>query len=418
MTDWGVSVMIRDLLLQPAILPLVLLLGINSGNTVAGNEPESADLSEESILPENPLEGLNVLREKGCIQCHTIWGIGGKPLGPDLAYAARDRSLMQLVGLLWSHSPQMIEVIESKGMKPPALNADEMRLLLSYLYSLNFFDESGDPSLGEETFRAKRCDSCHSIGSVGGSVGPALDSYGSVMSPVILAAAIWNHSAAMSTRMNQRMMPGFDFHGTDVADLMAFVRARSIPDGRPRQYLLPGNPRRGMAVFRSKQCVACHSTRGSITVNGPTLRRGELYGNASLIAGEILNHSTPMSRQMMAKGIELPTLESQEMADLVAYIYFIKFLDDPGDVAKGRSVYESKSCDLCHGDDNSDSGMSGTAPTLFGSEAVRSPYHLASFMWNHAPEMAAELDDFGLTWPRFENDEMRDLVSYLQSVAP
>jgi len=36
-------------------------------------------------------------------------------------------------------------------------------------------------------------------------------------------------------------------------------------------------------------------------------------------------------------------------------------------------------------------------------------------MWNHAPAMEKTLRDTQVTWPRFEDDEMRDLVEFLRS---
>jgi hypothetical protein len=38
-------------------------------------------------------------------------------------------------------------------------------------------------------------------------------------------------------------------------------------------------------------------------------------------------------------------------------------------------------------------------------------------MWNHAPTMEKLVQEKGLQWPKFEGDEMRDLVEYIRSFA-
>jgi hypothetical protein len=37
-------------------------------------------------------------------------------------------------------------------------------------------------------------------------------------------------------------------------------------------------------------------------------------------------------------------------------------------------------------------------------------------MWNHAPEMEKMVTEMYLLWPRFEKNEMKDLISYIQSL--
>ena len=41
---------------------------------------------------------------------------------------------------------------------------------------------------------------------------------------------------------------------------------------------------------------------------------------------------------------------------------------------------------------------------------------LISVMWNHAPEMEKMVTEMNLIWPRFEKNEMKDLISYIQSL--
>lgn len=99
-----------------------------------GNEQQAGDLSD------NPLKGRTVFVDKGCVKCHSVWGVGGK-LGPDLSRAGMGRSFLQISGMLWSHSPRMIELMEQRGVARPTFTQDEMGKLVSYLYYLNYFNE-------------------------------------------------------------------------------------------------------------------------------------------------------------------------------------------------------------------------------------------------------------------------------------
>jgi hypothetical protein len=38
-------------------------------------------------------------------------------------------------------------------------------------------------------------------------------------------------------------------------------------------------------------------------------------------------------------------------------------------------------------------------------------------MWSHALKMEEKMREFGVGWPRFEGNEMVDLITYIRSVA-
>jgi cytochrome c len=37
------------------------------------------------------------------------------------------------------------------------------------------------------------------------------------------------------------------------------------------------------------------------------------------------------------------------MADLMAYLYFLHFVDEPGNLVNGRKVFSELGCSKCHG---------------------------------------------------------------------
>ncbi len=125
----------------PFIL-LVILLGVifTYGILISLGASEE---SETYPFPEDPLKGGKLFVSKGCIKCHSIWGVGD-PLGPDLAQMSKKQNLLQLAGLLWSHSPKMIEIMQERGVTRPTFTPQEMGDLMSYVYYFNYFDQPGN----------------------------------------------------------------------------------------------------------------------------------------------------------------------------------------------------------------------------------------------------------------------------------
>jgi mono/diheme cytochrome c family protein len=118
-----------------------------------------------------------------------------------------------------------------------------------------------------------------------------------------------------------------------------------------------------------------------------------------------------MVAAMHALGIPFPEFQGSEMADVISFLYYLRFYESEGDPLAGKRVFDRKGCSGCH----ADAGNSAIGPTLSESEAVLTPLGLATAMWNHAPAM---YDLIQLEWwPRFEGEEMRDLSVYLRSLS-
>jgi mono/diheme cytochrome c family protein len=124
------------------------------------------------------------------------------------------------------------------------------------------------------------------------------------------------------------------------------------------------------------------------------------------------NHGPAMWSEMQALGIPVPQLEDREMADLLAYLSFLQFANADGDAAKGAAIFRDKSCVVCH---SAATGTASRGPTLAQSAGTRSPLDWAAAMWNHAPPTVEKLSERSSSWPRFEDDEMRDLASFLRA---
>jgi len=121
-----------------------------------------------------------------------------------------------------------------------------------------------------------------------------------------------------------------------------------------------------------------------------------------------------MNEQMNALGIERPAFTEQEMADLITYLFAIRYFDSTGEIDSGRDVYR-RHCGECHGD----SGGGGEGgPNLKKIGARASAPFMASTLWNHGPRMYEEMKAKGVDWPLFQENDMRDLIEYLRNLPP
>lgn len=363
-------------------------------------------------LPQDPLAGREVFYQKQCGRCHAVWGQGPE-LGPDLGRQHDWGSVFELAGVLWNHTPQMIEKMAEQGVRREEISAEEMSDLAAFLYFLAYFDDPGDPAAGAKVFTRERCERCHGPGGRGGSLGPSLAKYRQFASPLILATAMWSHGPKMMETMAAQGIRRPRLAGRDIADLHAFLVAESDEPVRQMVYLLPGSPARGQEVFSVKKCDQCHAIRGEGSRVGPDLGKSDLRRAATEIAGLMWDHEPAMWQEMEKRGIELPTFDNQEIADLIAFLHFIQYSDVPGDAKKGKDIFVEKECIFCH---YAPAGAKRSiARELIGAEFVSSPLKLGAAMWNHAPLMEQEFKERGLPWPQFRGDEMRDLVEYLRS---
>lgn len=357
----------------------------------------------------NPASGRKIFTERGCVRCHSIWGNGGT-LGPDFALVGAGRSLQQLAGLFWNHTPRMIETVRERGVRWPTFSQEELADIISYIYYVKLFDRPGDPDLGERWFREKRCAECHSVGGSGATVGPALDDYAHFIAPIVLAEGMWNHGPSMQAQQVARGVPMPRFEGRELADLQAYIRRESGERTRSVTLLPPPDPGTGQRLFAAKGCIRCHGPRGRGTSNGPDLRSATERLQVSEIAGTLWNHSARMAAAMQARNIEFPRFQGTQMADVIAFLYYLRFYEVGGDIQRGERVFMEKGCVSCHGT------TASIGPDLSRSEAGLTALALATAMWNHAPAMYDRVQLQQVDWPRFEGEEMRHLSAYLRSL--
>jgi mono/diheme cytochrome c family protein len=360
---------------------------------------------------QDPTAGSRVFDEKGCVKCHAINGVGGK-IGPDLARTSRPRSFFDLATAMWNHLPKMSERMKQLGIDRPALDPQETRNLVAFLYTLNYFDPPGNRENGRKLFVAKKCAVCHQVGGAGGSVGPSLDAMRVFASPVLVATALWNHGPQMAEAMKEKGIERPVLTGAELRDLIAYLAPSTGTPGPGGVYALPGRAEAGRLLFAEKGCVACHSAAGAGGQVGPDLVEKNVRRSPVEFAAAMWNKAPAMSHAMQQRGIAVPTLRAEEMADIVAYLYTVRYFAS-GSISRGWKVAFEKGCLTCH----SVFGERGKpAGDLTRYQGLESPASVIAALWNHTLVTAPVPGGKRAPWPVFKPEEMADLVGLLQSL--
>jgi mono/diheme cytochrome c family protein len=359
---------------------------------------------------QDPIAGSRVFGAKGCGQCHAVRGQGGT-VGPDLARIQRPRTFYDLMAALWNHAPRMVERMRQIGITRPRLDPREAGDLVAFLFTLDYFDRPGNVERGRRVYADKRCIVCHQVGGTGGVVGPSLDRVTLFDSPVALAAAMWNHGPQMSEAMRARGISRPTFNNTELLDLIAYITSESRgPRGGPL-VVLPGRVEEGRRFFIEKRCVACHTAGGQGGRVAPDLAARAAHRSLTEFAAAMWNKAPAMTAAMKTTGMAVPELRPEEMADIVAYLYAIRYFAQAGDPKQGLALASAKGCFTCH----ALHGERGKpASDLARAPGTRTPAGVLAGLWNHS--FIAEPERRPAAWPEFTGNEMSHLVAYLQSL--
>jgi mono/diheme cytochrome c family protein len=381
--------------------------------TVAGLVASLGVVSAQPVLSpsQDPLAGSRVFGSKGCVKCHSVNGVGGK-VAPDLARTMRPRSFVDLATAMWNHIPNMTDRMKQLGIVRPQLDSKEAGDLVGFLYTLNYFDPPGNSDAGKRLFSEKRCIVCHTVRGAGGVVGPNLDHLQQFRSPIFVASAMWNHGPQMAEKMKERGIARPTFTAKELQDLIAYLApATGGPEEGPL-YVLPGRAESGRQLFAEKRCVECHAVGGAGGRVGPDLVERGVRQSPTEFAATIWNKAPAMAAAMQSRGISLPQLTPEQMADIVAYLYSVRYFAS-GNVQQGYAVASQKGCLNCH----ALRGERGkTASDLTKAKGLDSPPAVLAALWNHTlvtPTVAGKK----LDWPGFTPQEMADLIAMLQSVS-
>jgi mono/diheme cytochrome c family protein len=356
------------------------------------------------------LAGFDVYAKKGCGQCHGLRG----GVGPDLARIESGRSFFELGAAMWNHLPRMGARMRATRVERPTLTPRELSDLIAFLFTAQYYDELGDAAPGREVFQAKGCVQCHALGGAGANVGPPLDSLKRANSPVLVAAAMWNHGPQMAETMKARGIPRPKFEDNEMVDLIAYIVSAAREPGGDTSQVVPGTPERGQKLFVDKRCVVCHAVAGKGGKVGPDLGTRGHHVSLTRFAALMWNHGPTMWGLMKERQIEVPRLTGQEMADILAYIYTSHYFDQAANADRGRRLLDAKGCLTCH----SVNGRGGKVGADFAkSNVVGSAAGVVAAMWNHSAYMEDKARQMKVTWPTLTGQELADVSAYLTALS-
>jgi cytochrome c2 len=362
---------------------------------------------------QDPVAGSYVFGSKGCSGCHSIDGVGGK-IGPDLGRARGTRSFYDLAAAMWNHLPGMAERMREFKIQRPSISPGEAGDLIAFLYTLNYFDPPGNAQAGKRLFSEKKCIVCHQVAGVGGVVGPNLDSLKQYGSAIFVAAAMWNHGPTMAEAMRAKGIARPTFSGTELVDLIAYLKSTAPDKSEGPLYILPGTAEQGRRLFKDKRCIECHSVAGQGGKVGPDLADKAVRRSMTQLAEAMWNKAPAMIAAMKIRKIAVPRLEAEDVADIVAYLYSVQYFARPGDPKKGRDLAAQKGCTACHSVDSA--GGNKAAPNLTQVKGLDFPQTVISAMWNHSFIDARRLEGQKILWPQFRPEEMADLAAFLRTL--
>ena len=367
--------------------------------------PQSLSASDQV-----PLAGSRVFGAKGCSNCHAVNGVGGK-IGPDLGRIQHHRSFSDVAAAMWNHLPKMVAAAKKRSLAFPYLTSREVGDLIAFLFTVNYFEAGGNVDSGKKLFALKGCIRCHQIAGVGGVIGPSLDSVGQARSPFGIAAAMWNHGAAMAETMRAYGVRRPSLSASELRDLTAYLRAAASERSTAPVAILPGNVNDGRRLFAQKLCIRCHNLQGRGGKVGPDLGKRGLFGDVVEFAAALWNKAPAMLQEMKIRKIAAPALTPDEMADIVSYLRAFQYFGEAGSPVRGQKLLAEKRCVTCHS--GSGEGSKG-ALDLARVEDLGSPASVIAALWNHGDVMMRGLAAARFNWPPLTAEEVTDLMAFFR----
>jgi mono/diheme cytochrome c family protein len=338
--------------------------------------------------------GAQFFQTQGCVNCHAVKGAGPSK-APDLGRRLdRNYSPAGIAARMWSHAPVMWAAMSAEKVTPPRVSADQAADLFAYFYAARFFEKPGEAERGKRLFQERHCVDCHSLIASGEGVGPAVEKWESLQAPILLIQHMWNHQTQMHNAMAARGIPWPQLTSQELDDILVYLQ--NLPQTRGReQFIELPSPENGEVLFRDKGCISCHVGK---------LALENRLGDSTLtdIAAAMWNHA-PQMRQPP------PEVSIVEWRQLISYVWAKQFFATRGDAPRGRKVFESKKCAVCHND------ASSGAPSLSKPEEPYSAISMVAILWQHGPTMLGRMEEKHIAWPRLSQEEAANLIAYLNS---
>jgi cytochrome c2 len=250
-----------------------------------------------------------------------------------------------------------------------------------------------DSARGEQVFTEMGCVQCHALNGKGGKVGPdLLRVLDRSFTPSELASTMWNHAPTMWSKSVERNVTVGRLTLKNAADLLALLYAS-------RFFEKAGDAARGKELFIDKSCARCHGLTQQVNAKAKPLSQWQGLADPVALVAANWNHLSDMWDEISRKKFHWPSLNAQEMTDLLVYIRN----SSPAARAEkpqfhimastgGGDLFASKGCAVCHDIEH--------LPVRTLSLTA-----IAAAMWNHATFLHNKP-------PRFDGDEMRAVLGY------
>jgi mono/diheme cytochrome c family protein len=358
----------------------------------------SLGVLHSATIAADSTRGAQLFETLSCVQCHSINGKGGT-VAPDLGRRIdRDFTPASLAATMWNHAPAMWASMRTRNISPGDLNEQAAADLFAYFYSARFFEKLGDAGRGKRLFTSKHCSECHDLEFTKTSGAKPVAQWDSLAQPLEMVNALWNHAATMRQEFAAKKLNWPELTAQDLSDMLLYFRnLPSTLSAAARIEITSGA--NGQALFDSKGCAACHSGKAALTsrLKGMTLTD---------IAVAMWEHEPRMPAAPAP-------LSLGDMREIVSYLWAEQFFEDAGSPSAGARVFAAKRCASCH-NDASHNSASG-APKLSGTGRSFNATTIVSVLWHHGPQMLDQMKTKGIPWPRFEGQDMANLIAYLNA---
>ncbi len=284
--------------------------------------------------------GAELFETRGCRGCHKLNDVGGV-IGPALDGVGARRS----PGWLQRHFLSPAAVTPGSGMPPQQFSPSDLHAITLFMLSQTGETLPGyyssmkvipSASEGRQLFQEKGCIGCHSIGGLGGKVGPPLDDVGLRRSPQLLIRHFRDPQAVTPGSV----MPRFGFTEAEaraLTDFLESLRNGKVAEGLPTSI---STIERGRTAFLKYGCVGCHGPDGKGGVPNPNAMTAQQVPALTYVADGYSKSElkvfisngqrdiAPLNPKLPAPPLYMPawkgTITGGEMNDLVDYLFSLK----------------------------------------------------------------------------------------------
>ena len=339
--------------------------------------------------------GEQLFQSQQCVACHSVNGRGGTA-APDLGKRMdRDYTPTSMASLMWNHAPAMWVAMLKQGIIRPALTPEQSADLFAYFVAAHYFEKPGDAARGKRAFTAKHCAECHGVVTSSFPGAPPVAKWDSLADPSLLAQQMWNHGGQMRQAFAQKKLGWSQLTGPELTDILVYLQNLPETKGVTRSFRFAATDS-GEKLFVSKGCAGCHTGANALETK---LRNQSLTD----IAADMWSHQPSMKNPP-------PTLSPDEMRQILGYVWERQYFQGNGNAERGKKVFADKSCASCH-----NQPASG-APSLAKGKDAYSDVTMVSSLWLHGPRMLESMREKKVAWPRFETQQMADVIAYLNSL--